>query len=335
MMTHHGHKLRFGGLGVRRLADVALPAYISSLEASRDLVCTINRRPNGDRLARLDSALVVFKNTQCPDLSAELCLQQRTLDGAASQHRLDDLLARANQVDRARLLAAAAPHSGAWLSAIPVESLGLLLPDDAVRVNAALRLGLRVQQPHHCRCGTLTDALGHHSLSCYSTPGRLPRHAALNDVVYRALAAAGVVATLEPRGLDRGDDRRPDGITIFPYRQGRMLMWDATCVNTFCSTHIYDCAIAAGAAARAAEERKRRRYEDLARRYDFAPIAVETSGVLGPAFSELLQDIGDRVRQRSGEPRETAWLRQRVGLAVARGNAAAICGPHPQLRGAH
>ncbi|MPC76403.1 hypothetical protein E2C01_070813 [Portunus trituberculatus] len=31
------------------LTDVALlSAYISSLEASRDLVCTINRRPNGD-----------------------------------------------------------------------------------------------------------------------------------------------------------------------------------------------------------------------------------------------------------------------------------------------
>ena len=277
----------------------------------------------------------MFRNTQCPDLNIELGLQQRTLDGAASQHRLDDLLARANQVERARLLAAKAPHSGAWLSAIPVESLGLLLPDDAVRVNVALRLGLRVQQPHRCRCGASTDAFGHHSLSCQRNPGRLPRHAALNDVVYRALAAAGVVATLEPRGLDRGDGRRPDGITIFPYRQGRMLMWDATCVNTFCSTHINECAITAGAAARAAEDRKRRRYEVIAQRYDFAPLAVETSGVLGPAFSELVLDIGTRVRQRTGEPRETAWLRQRVSLAVARGNAAAICGPHPMLRGAH
>ena len=319
--------LRFGGLGVRRLADVALPAYISSVEATRDLVCTINHRPNGDRPARLTSAIETFTTIQCPDLDPDLCLSQRSLDDAASKHRWDDLLTRANQIDRARLLAAAAPHSGAWLSAVPVERLGLLLPDEAVRVNVALRLGTRVQQPHRCRCRTMSDAWGHHSLSCNRNPGRLPRHAALNDVVYRALAAAGLVAILEPRGLDRGDGRRPDGITVFPFRRGRMLMWDATCVNTFCSTHIIDCASSAGAAASAAEEQKRQRYAALALRYDFAPLAVETSGVLGPAFRNLLQDIGRRVSQRSGEPRETAWLRQRVSLAVARGNAAAICSP--------
>lgn len=105
-----------------------------------------------------------------------------------------------------------------------MESLGLLLSDEAVRVNVALRLGLRIQQPHRCRCGELSDAFGYHSLSCHRNPGRLPRHAALNYVVYRALTASGVVATLEPLGLERGDGRRPNGITVFPFRQGKMLM---------------------------------------------------------------------------------------------------------------
>ena len=106
-----------------------------------------------------------------------------------------------------------------------------------------------------------------------------------------------------------------------------MLMWDATCVNTFADTHLLDCASAAGAAARAAEERKRQHYAELAQRYDFTPLAVETSGVLGPSFNCLIQDIGGRISRRSGESREMAWLRQRVSLAVVRGNAAAIHGP--------
>ena len=67
-----------------------------------------------------------------------------------------------------------------------------------------------------------------------------------------------------------------------------MLMWDATCVNTFADTHLLDCASAAGAAARAAEERKRQHYAVLALCYDFALVAVETSGVLRPAFNNLL-----------------------------------------------
>ena len=171
----------------------------------------------------------------------------------------------------------------------------------------------------------MADRLGHHNLSCRRDPGRLPRHAALNDVVFRALGAAGVVAVLEPRGLDSGDGRRPDGITIFPFRRGRMLVWDATCVSTFSSSHLLECATRAGAAARTAEDRKRLRYADLSQRYDFVPLAVETTGVLGAAFTNLIQDIGRRITQRTGEKRETAWLRQRVSLAVVRGNTAALC----------
>ena len=37
--------LQFGGLGVRRLADVALPVCIATLEASQNLIYTINPRP--------------------------------------------------------------------------------------------------------------------------------------------------------------------------------------------------------------------------------------------------------------------------------------------------
>ncbi|MPC50490.1 hypothetical protein E2C01_044319 [Portunus trituberculatus] len=198
------------------------------------------------------------------------------------------------EVDCTLLLAATALHSGAWFLVIPVESLSLLLPDNAVRVNVTLRLSLRVQQPHRCRYG------------------------ALNDVVYRTLAPARVVATLEPRGLYREDESHPNDITVFPYRQGKMLMWDANCLNT-CSTPINHCA---GAAARAAEYRKRRRYDNFVRRYDFSPHAVETSGVLGPTFNDLLQDIGSRISQHNGEPCETPWLQP---------CRAAICGHYPSL----
>jgi len=314
--------LRQGGIGARRMADVALPAFIASMEATRDLVSLINRRPNGDRPALLTSAIDVYTAHYGP-LAGDL-MTQRHLDETASEHRFQNLLESANQVDRARLVAAASPHSGAWLSALPAERLGLLLPDDAVRVGVALRLGCPVQHPHRCRCGTMTDKYGHHNLSCRYDPGRLPRHKALNDTVFRGLAAAGLAAILEPRGLDRGDGRRPDGSTIYPYRRGRMLLWDATCTNTFSTTHLMECAVNPGAAARAAEDRKRHRYDALSREHEFVPLAIETTGVLGPAFEEFVRDLGRRIREKTGERRETEWLRQRISLAVVRGNAAAI-----------
>lgn len=170
----------------------------------------------------------------------------------------------------------------------------------------------------------MADSLGHHQLSCHHDPGRLPRHAALNDVIRRGLAAAGVPALLEPHGLDRGDGRRPDGVTIYPFSAGKSLLWDATSTNTFGSTHVTECAVNPGAAARAAELRKRTRYAALAQRYRFEPLAVETTGVMGPAFLGLVQELGRRITELSGEPRETCWLRQRISMAVVRGNAAAI-----------
>ena len=95
-------------------------------------------------------------------------------------------------------------------------------------------------------------------------------------------------------------------------------------IYTFSSSALIDSATEPGAAARAAEERKRRRYADLAQRYRFVPLAVETSGVLGPACADFLQELGHRISACTGDPRESAWIRQRISLAIARGNALAI-----------
>ena len=42
---------------------------------------------------------------------------------------------------RARFLAAQAPHSGDWLLALPIANCGLRLDDEAVRVAVGMRLG--------------------------------------------------------------------------------------------------------------------------------------------------------------------------------------------------
>ena len=67
---------------------------------------------------------------------------------------------------------------------------------------------------------------------------------------------------LEPSGLDRGDGKRPDGITVYPYSRGRCLIWDATYVNTFASSNLIRAALAAGSVADAAEVRKIAKYAD-------------------------------------------------------------------------
>lgn len=77
-----------------------------------------------------------------------------------------------------------------------------------------------------------------------------------------------------------------------------MMVWDATCANTF--TIYINCTSAAGSVARAVEERKRYQYAVLSKQYDFVHVADETSGVLGPDFGDLLREIGRQANQRRG-----------------------------------
>ena len=256
--------------------------------------------------------------------SGDAASEQRVWDEIVCKEEFKKLQTSSNQIHCARLLAAASPHSGAWLQALPSSNLGLLLDAESVRIAVALRLGAPICEPHKCRCGRQVNSLGHHGLSCLKSAGRIPRHASLNDIVKRSLNATGLPSWLEPVGLNSGDGKRPDGITVFPFTGGKSLCWDATCGDTFAKTAINETSHNPGFVADRAEERKREFYRGLESRYRFEPVSVETTGVIGKSTSKFLAEIGRRMAHCSGDRRETAWLRQRISIAIMRGNSASI-----------
>jgi len=67
---------------------------------------------------------------------------------------------------RARLLAAAAPHRGDWLHALPISACGLHLDDNAVRVAVSLRLGCAICKAHCCPCGVMVETIKQSSTPC-------------------------------------------------------------------------------------------------------------------------------------------------------------------------
>ena len=250
--------------------------------------------------------------------------KQKAWDIPLARKCLEELKRDSDQNSLVRLRAACSPDSGAWLGAIPTPTLGTQLDPDTLRIALSLRLGSRVCEPHICKCGTNVDPLGCHLLSCRFDPGRHPRHTSLNDIIHRALSKAGVPAVLEPPGLDRGDGKRLDGISLVPFKNGISLCWDCTCTNTFAESHLNDSALTTGYAATRAESAKRAKYPDLCRRFNFQPIAFETTGVIGPSSALFIKELGARIRLVSGDARETYWLKQRLGLAIQRGNSAAV-----------
>ena len=317
--------VRSGGLGVRMSCDLALPAFISSIISTGALVQSIldNVQVAEDQVlsTAVESWQEMGGGLSLPENNEGL---QRTWDSPLVSVAVTKLLDRADQISRARILAAGCRESGLWLNALPSPALGTLLDSETFRISVALRVGAEVCQPHTCRCGKKMDALGLHGLSCKYSAGRHPRHAALNECVRRALQSAGVPSLLEPVGIDRGDGKRPDGITIFPFSEGKCLCWDATCVDTYAATHVNGSAVSPGSAAREAEDGKRRKYAALGARYRFEPIAMETAGTYGSTTGALLTEIGRRITNVTDDPRETLWLEQRISLAVQRGNAFSI-----------
>ena len=140
---------------------------------------------------------------------------QKAWDGPVAANQKNLVLSRApSDVDKARLLAAASPHSGDWLHAPPITAVGLRLSDEAVRVAVAQRLGSKACEPHTCVCGKAVDARGLHGLSCRRSAPRQQRHSHLNDILSRAIKQDQMPAVKEPVSLMRDDNKRPDGTTF-------------------------------------------------------------------------------------------------------------------------
>ena len=190
-----------GGLGLRRTADVALPSFVSSLHRCQQLLGDIlppslNNLVTEERGESTAEWLVKAGGKAIPDISSSH--QQKVWDYPLADCQRDTLLSAANQFERARLLSAATAESGAWMEALPSASIGTQMDNNTIRIAIALRVGADVCAEHQCKCGSLADSKGYHSLTCRFSAGRIPRHTALNGIVRRALLSAGIPAFWSP-----------------------------------------------------------------------------------------------------------------------------------------
>ena len=81
-----------------------------------------------------------------------------------------------------------------------------------------------------------------------------------------------------------------------------------------------------GSAASVAKLSKNAKCADIIVGVDFVPLVIETSGVWGEHALILVKEVGRRIAEVSKEPRSTTFLRQRLMVAVQRGNATCILG---------
>src|SRR6266536_3966915 len=146
--------------------------------------------------------------------------------------------------------------------------------------------------------------------------------------MYLLCKSAGVTTVREPPGLLRSDNKRPDGLTIMPWKRGRCLLWDATCPDTFAPSHLDETSNTPGAAAEKADVRKRTKYAELVNTYDFVTVALETTGTYNSGAAELIGTLGRMISDQKKDPRRTSYLWQQISVAIQRGNAMSISATH-------
>jgi len=270
-----------------------------------------------------DSALATWSTLSSANgLPQPLSFKQHNWDKAVVDSEKNRLLS--DNASRARLLAVSTEHSSDWLNALPISSCGLRLSDEAIRIAVGFRLGARLCLPHQCPCGTAVDSLGTHGLSCKKSSARIQRHNALNDVIHRALVRAGVPSTKEPSGLLRSDGKRPDGVTQIPWESGKCLAWDVTVVDTLAPSYAQLSSISASKVAERAAENKVAKYSSIIQTHDFVPLAIETLGPMNSSALSFLTQLGKRLAVTSSEPREAAFLFQRLSMTLQRFNCVAF-----------
>lgn len=317
-----------GGLGIRSISSLSLPCFLSSFAYSKNLIESI-LSPSSLKISDKFFCEGLEKWQSLTGFSLPEC--QQTKQKAWDRPLLDlvarNLLESASTIqNKARLLAVSSCESGAWLNAHPVSSLGTLLDNEAFRIAVGLRLGTPICAKHFCKCGFAVDELGLHALSCRFNSGRLSRHHEVNTLIKRALHSAEIPAILEPVGTSRDDGKRPDGMTLIPWKLGRPAVWDFTCLDTMCPSHIQNTSKFVGSAALSGETNKIQKYQNLQNNYLFYPLAIETFGVWGKSALNFIKNIGRKMSEVNKDARSTSFLIQKISIAVQRGNAASVLG---------
>ena len=119
--------------------------------------------------------------------------------------------------------------------------------------------------------------------------------------------SADVPTRLKPKPLAQHNDRRPDGLSLMPWSNGRCLAWDFTCPDTLAPSHLNTAITGQGAVAIEAEAKKKSKYAGLLPTFDFISTVVKTLGSLGDEAYAFLHQLGRRIMSVTGERRATSF----------------------------
>ena len=161
-------------------------------------------------------------------------------------------------------------------------------------------MGSSLCLPYTCQHGAGVDHLATHGFSCKKSEGHHYLHGTINDIIHRALTTACIPSRLKPSGLECTDGKRPDGVMMIPWKNGKPIILDATYPDTLSQCYHFHATNTAGTVANLVEESKSAKYISLGSGYSFIPADIENLGAIGKRLLAFLKELGHMVRQCTG-----------------------------------
>ena len=94
-------------------------------------------------------------------------------------------------------------------------------------------------------------------------------------------------------GSTTSDNKRPDGVTLIPWKQGKCLAWDVTMLDTYAQSHLPTTTTNVEHAADKSAISKTQKYLSILQTHLFTPIAIETAGVWNSQAREFIKNLGN------------------------------------------
>jgi ubiquitin carboxyl-terminal hydrolase 44/49 len=288
---------RMGGLGLRSTALHAPAAYTSSSLSTLPLVSSLTS--NCALPPILDArVLSLLSERLCEPqkLPTETPKSQKALSTLINKSLLSKTLAKANNLDKARILSCGLHGSGAVFNAAFGPSLDNRLDKQEYHFFVSSRLGLRICNDGKCQtCGSTLDLHGYHVAICKYGQNLKARHNALCEQLFHWCQTAQLAPVREVSCAGGGSV--PADIYIPSWENGRSLALDITVVHPQQPALLAHSSKKPAHAAKHAEGKKIAKYSESCSKnvVHFVPVAAEFFGGWSEPAVRFIRKLATRL----------------------------------------
>ena len=322
--------VRMGGLGIQNPVTTADTEFRNSSVVTRNLTTLIIRQETD--LSNYDSASVKGEIARLKLEKEETMLAQLEEVKNLVDHKLKRSLELAGE-----------KGAGAWLTALPLQSMGYVLSKQEFRDAICLRYGWRIPNtPSYCGCGTKNSV--DHTLNCKLGGYVTMRHNNIRNLEAALLKDVCKDIKIEPELLPLGNSEtqstnvaekaRLDVSAVGIWSPMERTFLDIRVMHPNSPSYMD---ITPDQLYIQQEREKKRTYNDRILQVEkgsFSPLIFSTTGGMGPECTKYHKRIAELISNKRGEsyPDTMNYLRTRLRFALLKSTLIAVRGERGRRR---